>query len=128
MPNPSPHQELFNITTTFPVITPISWVSNKMASPAAPPNPAKPDVETTMHTNDPISKIVVDTGRRHTFYANERGVRFNLVALHRMNMHYLRKRLIDEAGTIFTNGSMDDDNSRTLTGLMKDYCSLPTGP
>lgn len=79
-----------------------------------------------MHSTEPISKMVVDIGRRHTFYANERGVRVNLVALHRMNMHYLRKRLVDEAATIFRKGEMDDDNSRALTGLMRDYCLLAT--
>jgi len=92
-------------------------------SPA--PNPAmphKPDVESTIHSTDPISKIVVDTGRRHTFYSNVRGVRFNIVALHRMNMHYLRKRLIDLAATVFKNGSMDDGDSKELTQLMRDYC------
>jgi len=78
--------------------------------------------ESTVRTTDTISKAVVDNGRRHTFYANERGVRFNLVALHRMNMHYLRKRLIDEAATIFKAGSMTEGNSKALTALMSDYC------
>jgi hypothetical protein len=96
-------------------------------SPSPASNPAiphKPDVESTVHhSTDPISKIVVDTGRQHTFYSNVRGVRFNIVALHRMNMHYLRKRLIDLAATVFKNGSMDDGDSKELTQLMKDYCS-----
>ena len=72
---------------------------------------------------DPISKAVVDIGRSHTFYKNVRGERFNLVALHRMNMHYLRKRLLDESATIFAAGEMKDENSKALTSLMQDYCS-----
>ncbi|KAK0611885.1 hypothetical protein B0T14DRAFT_337850 [Immersiella caudata] len=101
-------------------------MTSPFISPAPPTgNPSLPkrDVETTIHTNDPISKIVVDAGRKHTFYANERGTRFNIVALHRMNMHYLRKRIIDEAATIFKNGVMDDENSKKLTSLMRDYCT-----
>ena len=97
-----------------------------LAPTPSPSSPSKADMEaaTPIHATDPISKVVVDTGRRHTFYANSRGVRFNLVALHRMNMHYLRKRLIDESAKIFTKGSMDDDNSKVLTDLMRDYCLL----
>ncbi|KAK0649221.1 hypothetical protein B0T16DRAFT_456651 [Cercophora newfieldiana] len=101
-------------------------MANPLIPAVPPPSPqshSKPDVEASIPITDPISKAVVDTGRRHTFYTNERGVRFNLVALHRMNMHYLRKRLIDEAAIIFKNGAMDDDNSRALTGLMRDYCT-----
>ncbi|KXX82087.1 Ribonuclease H [Madurella mycetomatis] len=72
---------------------------------------------------DPISKSVVDAGRRHIFYANERGERFNITAVHRMNMHYLRKRIMDETASILNQGSMDDENSKTLTSLIQDYCT-----
>jgi hypothetical protein len=74
---------------------------------------------------DSISKGLVDLGRRHAFYVNERGERFNLVALHRMNMHYLRIRLLNEAATIFSNGIMKDEDSKALTSLMQDYCLSP---
>jgi hypothetical protein len=108
--------------------TEMAFPSVSPAPPAGNPSLPKPDIKTTIHSSDPISKVVVDTGRKHTFYANERGVRFNLVALHRMNMHYLRKRLIDQAATIFKNGVMDDEDSKTLTSLMRDYCALVTRP
>lgn len=76
-----------------------------------------------MASADPITKSVVDAARPHIFYTNERGERFNIVALHRMNMHYLRKRIMDETASILTRGAMDDDSSRVLTSLIQDYCS-----
>ena len=104
-------------------------MATPLSSAAPPPNlqsALKLDVEASTHSTEPISKTVVGAGRRHIFYANERGVRVNLVAVHRMNMHYLRKRLIDETATILKKGEMDDDNSRALTGLMRDYCLMTT--
>lgn len=84
----------------------------------------KPGVEEeTLIRVDPISKSVVDAGRRHIFYANERGERFNITAVHRMNMHYLRKRIMDETASILNKGAIDDENSKTLTSLIQDYCS-----
>ncbi|KAJ4182273.1 hypothetical protein NW759_017144 [Fusarium solani] len=75
---------------------------------------------------DPISKLVVDAGERHLFYIEPRDNNtemFNLVALHRMNIHYLRKRLLDEAGCILESRKMEEENSKTLTTLMQDYCN-----
>ncbi len=73
-------------------------------------------------SRDPISKSVVDAGRRHIFYANERGERFNITAVHRMNMHYLRKRIMDETMSILKKGEMTDGNSEALTSLIQNYC------
>ncbi len=75
-----------------------------------------------MASKDPISKSVVDAGRRHIFYVNERGERFNLSAVHRMNMHYLRKRIMDETMSILKKGEMNDRNSEALTSLIQNYC------
>lgn len=73
-------------------------------------------------TTSRTSKDLVDLGKRHAFYTNRNGDRFNLVALHRMNMHYLRKRLLDQAAVVFGNGEMTDKDSELLTSLMRDYC------
>jgi len=76
----------------------------------------------------PASASGVDSGlaaaRRHIYYTNERGTRFNMTALHRMNMHYLRKRILDEAGEVFVRGGVDDNLSGSLAALMRDYCML----
>ncbi|KAK1754469.1 hypothetical protein QBC47DRAFT_383989 [Echria macrotheca] len=79
--------------------------------------------EKNMATPDPISKAVVDAARRHIFYTNERGERFNMTALHRMNLHYLRKRILDATATILKKGAMDDSDSDALTSLMQSYCN-----
>ncbi|KAB5583415.1 hypothetical protein GE09DRAFT_1278640 [Coniochaeta sp. 2T2.1] len=71
----------------------------------------------------PMSKEVIDLARRHTFYTNPNGDRFNLVALHRMNMHYLRGRLLDSAAGVFAKEAMTDADSKELTSLMSDYCT-----
>lgn len=84
--------------------------------------------EGNIATQDPISKATVDAGRRHVFYSNERGERFNITALHRMNMHYLRKRMLDEAVAVLKKGEMDDGNSEALTRLIQGYCSSPPCP
>jgi len=78
--------------------------------------------EENVASRDPISKSVVDAGRRHIFYANERGERFNITAVHRMNMHYLRKRIMDETMSILDRGEMSNGNSDALTTLIQDYC------
>ncbi|KAK3393404.1 hypothetical protein B0H63DRAFT_458145 [Podospora didyma] len=72
---------------------------------------------------DPVSKSTVDAARRHIFYLNERGERFNMTALHRMNMHYMRKRILDETMTILKKGEMNDGNSEALSLLMQNYCT-----
>jgi hypothetical protein len=83
------------------------------AGKSAPPGSTSP-----MSTKD-----VVDMGRRHSFYISRYGTdRFNLVALHRMNMHYLRSRMLNEAAVVFGNGVMTDEDSNRLTALMRDYC------
>ncbi|OIW27844.1 hypothetical protein CONLIGDRAFT_452986 [Coniochaeta ligniaria NRRL 30616] len=69
------------------------------------------------------AKELVDLGRRHSFYSKPDGDRFNLVALHRMNMHYLRSRLLNQAAVVFGNGVMTDADSELLTALMRDYCT-----
>ncbi|KAJ9158123.1 Ribonuclease H [Coniochaeta hoffmannii] len=79
--------------------------------------------EENVASRDPISKSVVDAGRRHIFYANERGERFNITAVHRMNMHYLRKRIMDETMSILDRGEMSNGNSDALTTLIQDYCA-----
>ncbi|PKS08598.1 hypothetical protein jhhlp_004984 [Lomentospora prolificans] len=81
------------------------------------------EAEKNVATADPISKAAVDAARRHIYYAHERGERFNITALHRMNLHYMRKRLIDETAVILKKGEMDDENSKTLTSLIRDYCT-----
>ncbi len=81
------------------------------------------DVEAA--TPPKTSKDLVDLGRRHSFYTKGDGDnRFNLVALHRMNMHYLRGRLLSQAAVVFGNGVMTDKDSELLTSLMRDYCML----
>ena len=80
--------------------------------------------EQDVASRDPISKSVVDAGRRHIFYANKRGERFNITAVHRMNMHYLRKRIMDETMSILEKGEMSDGNSEALTSLIQDYCTV----
>ena len=71
-----------------------------------------------------MSKEVIDLARRHTFYTNPNGERLNLVALHRMNMHYLRTRLLDSAAVVFLKEDMTDEDSKQLTSLMSDYCTF----
>jgi hypothetical protein len=78
--------------------------------------------EENVTSRDPISKSVVDAGRRHIFYANKRGERFNITAVHRMNMHYLRKRIMDETLSILKKGEMNNGNSQALTSLIQNYC------
>jgi hypothetical protein len=78
--------------------------------------------EENVASRDPISKSVVDAGRRHIFYANKRGERFNITAVHRMNIHYLRKRIMDETMSILKKGETDDGNSQALTSLIQNYC------
>jgi uncharacterized protein (DUF1786 family) len=81
------------------------------------------DEEATVNgAADSISKRVVDIGRPHVYYSNVRGERVNLTAIHRMNMHYLRKRILDETISIFQSGEMTDENSKALTCLIQDYC------
>lgn len=70
------------------------------------------------------SKGLVDLGRRHAFYTRGDEDRFNLVALHRMNMHHLRGRLLKQAAVVFGKGVMTDEDSELLTSLMRDYCAL----
>jgi hypothetical protein len=74
-------------------------------------------------TQQPVVKSIIQLGKRHAFYNTSRGQRFNMVALHRMNLHFLRKRILDEAGTIFKQGDMTDSNSDVLTSLMEKYCA-----
>lgn len=69
------------------------------------------------------SKGLVDLGRRHAFYTRGDEDRFNLVALHRMNMHHLRGRLLKQAAVVFGKGVMTDEDSELLTSLMRDYCT-----
>ncbi len=75
-----------------------------------------------MAYRDPISKSVVGAGRRHIFYVNERGERCNITAVHRMNMHYLRKRIMDETMSILKKGEMSDGNFEALKSLIQNYC------
>jgi hypothetical protein len=74
---------------------------------------------------DPISKGVVDVGSKHIFYywGDPPVERFNFVALQRMNIHYLRKRILDETAAILLKGAMDDKSSDAVTALMRDYCT-----
>lgn len=88
-----------------------------MTNPPEPPQSPTPDP-------NHVLKSGVAAARRHIFYTNERGTRFNLTALHRMNMHYMRKRILDEASEVFRTGDMHDGLSDSLAKLMRDYCSF----
>lgn len=102
--------------------SPVEGVKTRALDPDATMPPP------TAHPHNLQGRRIVELGRRHTFYVNERGERFNLVALHRMNMQYLRMRLVDEAVDIFQRGDMDDENSRKVTRLMQDYCKRRFAP
>ncbi|KAL8320649.1 hypothetical protein RB597_007083 [Gaeumannomyces tritici] len=109
-----------------PTATPTLYfrMANPIVSPVNGARMAEPETAMpcpTLHNSQ--TQRIVEIGRRHTYYANERGERINLVALHRMNMQYLRMRLLDEAVDMFKRGDMDDDNSKRVTSLMQDYCT-----
>ncbi|KAL8382205.1 hypothetical protein RB595_006133 [Gaeumannomyces hyphopodioides] len=99
-------------------------MGNPMASPVNGARMAEPEATMPCPTPQNLqARRIVEIGRKHTYYLNERGERINLVALHRMNMQYLRMRLLDEAIDIFKRGEMDDENSKMVTSLMQDYCT-----
>jgi len=103
-----------------------------MSTPTQTYTPPDPDLSVNVPNMNPTvthpdrCSSDVDSGlvaaRRHIYYTNERGTRFNMTALHRMNMHYLRKRILDEAGEFFVRGGVDDGLSGSLAALMRDYC------
>ena len=80
--------------------------------------------EENVETTNPIALGTVEAGRRHIFYVNDKGERLNMTAIHRMNMHYIRKRIIDETSTVLKKGEMNDENSKALSSLIQEYCSF----
>jgi hypothetical protein len=69
-------------------------------------------------------------GSPHIFYlANNRLFRkpikcVNLIALQRMNLHFLQKELVDEAQGIIRNNCMDEAAARKVRTLLHEYCKL----
>lgn len=67
---------------------------------------------------------VWSAGHKHVFYTDHGKKYFNLVALHRMNLHCIRKRILDQASSILDGTSKLEEPSvsEPLTLLMHQYC------
>ena len=78
---------------------------------------------------DDFGRRIAVAGSPHIFYTlphryQEPVKCVNLVALQRMNMHFLQKELSDKATNIMSKGSMDETTAGEVRKLLHEYCKF----